>query len=65
MDDSRQTSRDAANLKQHIDQASEPAVAGLRGVGDHYSIQPVIVSGRDTQSFPLGWIVITAEPQPL
>ncbi len=35
----------------------------LTGIGDHHSIQPVVINGRSQQPFNLGWVVITAEPE--
>jgi serine/threonine-protein kinase len=36
----------------------------LQGLSDHYSIQPVVISGRSETPFDLGWVVITAESMP-
>ena len=35
----------------------------LTGDSDHNSIHPVVINGRSSQPFNLGWVVITAEAE--
>ncbi len=42
---------------------SEPWLEEVDGINEHYSIQPIRISGRDAKPFDLEWIVITVEPK--